>query len=144
MPLTIFAVYEYDEPIAPGESAIYFGTSNTEIRYEKNAGGNGHTRAMTADGSTELTGSAEDTEPHYGTHVFDGASSLLRVDGVLDASGDVGTESPATEGLSIGAARNGADEMEGVIAELIWYEGRLTDIEILQMESWLKRKWELY
>ena len=71
--------------------------------------------------------------------VFNGASSLMRIDGTGVLSGNVGAQSLL--GLSIGTDRNGNQTFQGKIAEVLVYDGGLNTEQIVAIEEYLKYKY---
>jgi len=139
-PTTLFVVYKYDSPLDSGENVLVASTLADRIRVGKHPGA-GHERYIHED--NDLLGSAEDTNAHYLTGIYDGASSSIRVDGAVDVTGDVGTKTPSSGGLSIGAQPNAGDDFHGAIGEILWYDALLNATQIGQVEAWLKTKWGL-
>src|SRR3546814_8815856 len=58
---------------------------------------------------------------------FNGASSSLRGNSVVEASGDAGTQT--LTGISVGARWDGAHFLNGDIAEIILVSGELTEAD---------------
>ena len=73
----------------------------------------------------------------YGA-IINGASSVIRVDGVA-TSGDAGSASLTL--LSIGSSYNNLQDLNGAIAEVIIVDGTLTAGQITATESYLADKW---
>ncbi len=73
------------------------------------------------------------------TAVFNGANSLLRIDGASVLGGNTGTL--GLSGLTIGADRNGNQVFNGKIAEVLVYDGGLNTEQILAIETYLREKY---
>jgi hypothetical protein len=92
-------------------------------------------------GSTDIKAGAWDANPHIHSVVFDGASSLQRLDGTQIAAGDASTN--ALEGIVVGANVNFNVRITGRIGEILVYGRRLSTTEIQRVEAYLKRKWRI-
>ena len=131
-PNTIFAVFQNDA--ASPADYIYDGDDGTNRhafylssnKYNLFAGGNPN-------------GGTIDTDPHISKAVFNGAGSSLFIDGSSVFTGSVGTQS--MDGITVGARYNGANFLDGAIAELIVVDGTLTADEISRVENYLANKW---
>jgi hypothetical protein len=89
-----------------------------------------------------LHGSQPDTDFHYITAVFNGASSQFWLDGVSEASGDAGSKD--VDGLTIGANYQGAAgnvDWIGDIAEIIIYDSELSAADRAEVETYLSNKY---
>lgn len=71
-----------------------------------------------------------------------GASSVVRLNGVQDASGDAGSTDFGTA-LNVGTNQIGGGVLLGDIGELVMYDADLTSTERDQVESYLMTKWGL-
>lgn len=83
-----------------------------------------------------------DTSAHLFTVQFNGASSLLRIDGAqVGAAGDAGSNS-GTVGLRLGADPNGPTSyFDGWIAEMFGYPVVHTAAQMASPEAKLRAKW---
>lgn len=91
-------------------------------------------------GSAELASAvAADTLPHVITAVFNGASSVIRLDGTQIAAGNAGTATVTTASppqISSSVSPNASDHYEG------WMFGSVLSTPNIQgVESWLKSRW---
>ena len=122
-PNTIFIVLKMDTTSPANFICDGVGGANRNIFWDP--GGN---RALYA--GSVVSGSAATTSPEIWCGVFNGASSNLWINGILDASGDPGAQN-LTNGLNIGSAGdsppNGA--LNGYIAEVIIYNTSLSDAD---------------
>jgi hypothetical protein len=71
-----------------------------------------------------LRGATADTDLHLMVTVGNGASSLIRVDGTTQSTGDAGSD--GLRPLAVGARYDGADRWNGRIAAIGIYEGIIT------------------
>jgi len=79
-------------------------------------------KRMWADDYTNLSGSAADTDQNLWFAVFNGASTLLHINGGSDvAAGDPGDY--AISGLTIGGRYSGEAFWDGRVQEIIYYRG---------------------
>ena len=82
------------------------------------------------------------TDFHSVSAVFNGASSLIAVDGGSDTTGTSGGGSFDTGSAAVGALRASSSEYwQGDIAELIVYDRALSSGERSQVEDYLAAKW---
>jgi hypothetical protein len=138
-PTTLFVVYQFSSPIKGGTAAMVWSANSDRIRWEKRTTGN----LRRIHENSDLIGTLEDTNAHYFTGIYNDVSSAIRIDGAVDVSGNVGTRTPSSDGLSIGATPGGLSGHQGVIGEVLWYDALLNATEISQVEAWLKNKWGL-
>lgn len=90
----------------------------------------------------DVKGSFTYTNATYASYLFDGAGSVLRMDGAQVASGNPGTD--VLSGAVIGAFYNTTSlPLDGYIAELMIYDGKLNDTDRDTMETYLYNKWFL-
>ncbi len=75
------------------------------------------------------------------TLLFNGATSEMRINGTRVLSGDVGNV--PLGGLTIGAWYNGTAAFNGKIAELLVYNGILTHSDVLDVEDYLRLKYQV-
>lgn len=81
-----------------------------------------------------------DTNWHYFTATYNGASSVLRLDGTQIASGNTGTNGYSNKRLLIGAD-NSTAYWSGYVAEVVVYDFILTTDQRTILESYLATKW---
>lgn len=89
-------------------------------------------------GST-VEDNAADTNPHIITSAFNGASSVLRVDGTQVASGDAGTNDPG--GMTVGKRRSNENYFNGLVGEVLEYDPNASGYSRTDVESYLSSKW---
>lgn len=92
-------------------------------------------------GSSVASTEAADTSTHIISAIFNGASSVLRIDGVQIAAGDPGAQ--ITGGITIGGFVDDSRFSSNVnMGEIIEYEDTtITGDEISQIESYLATRW---
>lgn len=133
-PNTIFAVAQSD--VATGQQYIMGGVDATD----RNILIMNATPVWDLYAGTDLPGGSADTSPHAFGGVFDGVSSELFVDGLSQATGDVGAGDSA--GLTVG--RRYATPFRywnGIICELIVIDGTLSTADRQNVEGYLAWKW---
>lgn len=140
-PTVVFVVYQFEAPLVNDYQRVFQSISKDNIRYQKRSGSNGHGRRMHENVAVDSNPSAMTTEPEMATLVYNAASSVMRINGVEIVTGDVGTKTPSSNGLSIGAQTDGSIAFGGTVGELIWYDGLLDTGEIADVETYLKDKW---
>jgi hypothetical protein len=95
--------------------------------------------------SPNLVGtSAGDNDPHVFICVFDGVTSKLYVDGVLQYTIDAGTN--GMDGLAVGSLYNGGSTffyLDGFIAEFIGLERVATTDDVAAITTYATSKWGL-
>lgn len=79
---------------------------------------------------------AGDTNYYYIVAVFDGASSLIRTNGVQAASGNAGTSTWNGSTPFIGAQAGGTTRMNGDILRIAAWKGRASAQQITNIENW--------
>lgn len=90
-----------------------------------------------------LNGPAADTVWHVFQSEYNGASSTFTVDGDVEASGDVGSDS-ISQGLRFGAVGDGASQYyNGHVAEVLLYSGSLSSADASSVLLYLQSKWGL-
>jgi len=138
-PFHVFVVFKFDAVNTNTNNHI-FCSNTTDVRFRNEHFGGGLARHQMFAGNG-LFGSATDTNWHIASTFYNGANSHLRLDGVLDASGDPGANS--LDGLILGEFLNGGFFMDGKIGEVVVYEGNQTSIES-DVESFLNDKWAVF
>lgn len=71
--------------------------------------------------------------------VFNGANSAIYENGVLRASGNIGSANPT--GINVGADNSGTQSFIGYMGELMGVSGALTATQIVEESRFLARKW---
>jgi hypothetical protein len=132
-PLTTFVVFHASSLSANGEfvgvNNVVAGLASTSF-YAVNAG-------------TLLSGGAPDLNLHLGTFTLNGASSSIRVDRTVVASGNAGTTTPGTHPVWLGTPfGGGVNFWNGAVAEVILYPSiALSAAQVSTIESYLRLKW---
>jgi hypothetical protein len=114
--------------------------------FDSETGSDSHS-IMLASGSSKfaleagsrLRASSWDKNWHIHSALFNGASSIKRLDGSQTASGDAG--SLGLDGITVGQRAEGASEFQGDVAEILVYDQELTDSDRDAVESYLSDKW---
>lgn len=135
-PFTSFIVARLDDAGSDTEKAIFDGD-----------GFNDHILASSTSDTWRLFGGSvldsntgTDSNPHIFSVLFDGASSVLRVDGNQIASGDAGT--PTFDGLTLGS-KGGPDTFSNeAIGEMLNYPQDKSAI-FSDVESYLSDNWNI-
>ena len=91
--------------------------------------------------SSFINGVAPDTSVHLFKVEFNTTSGKLFMDGSLDGSGDVGSQS--LTGLTVGSSFDTFDALDGFIAELLIYDSVITGTDATNIETYLNDKWGL-
>ncbi len=89
---------------------------------------------------TKLEGSLADTAWHDFVGVFNGASSLIYLDGTQVGSGSANT-SNLNGTVAVGAYSAPSNYWKGEIAEILWYNTVLSTGNRQAVEAYLKAKW---
>ena len=80
---------------------------------------------------------------YYGTTVVaNGASSIIRTNGTVFASGNIGSSTPA--GLTLGASGAGSRPSNTEIVEVIILPGVASQATIDAIEQYLRNRYSLY
>jgi hypothetical protein len=75
----------------------------------------------------------------------DGDSHVTRVNGSAGTTATgLGTTAFAINQIGLGAADSHADNLDGYIAEVLWYNSALSGGDITTVESYLNSKWSVY
>jgi hypothetical protein len=90
-------------------------------------------------GTADLIGPVRDGNFRILTGVFNGASSTIIANGSRWSTGNAGTHT--LTGLTIGAAYDASNCLNGDIAELIVYNATLTTAQRKRVERYLSKKW---
>jgi len=130
-PITIAAVAECT--VSSGRNGLSDGVANNfnlEWRFD--------TDNYDAFAGAGLSGGSPDQDPHIITILYDGANSVIRVDGTQIVSGDVGTNQ--LDGITLGSRLGSQAHFEGQIGEWFIYpqdkSAKFSDIE-----QYLSLKW---
>ena len=131
-PNTIFAVFHND------------AASPADYIYDGDDGTNRHAFYLSSNkynlfAGDNPNGGTIDTDPHISRAVFNRADSSLFIDGSSVCTGSVGTQS--MDGITVGARNNGANFLDGAIAEIAVFDGALTAQQIADTETYLANKW---
>ena len=133
-PNHIFVVFQYlSDPNST--SGVIGGANDGQHKIGNNNNGDLDLYAGNANGVVD--GDA-DTNPHIASGLFDGGSSVLRIDGTQVATGDVGGQDMG--GLTAGAQAGGNNYANVAIGEILPYQ---TDKSSNQsdIETYLANKW---
>lgn len=133
-PNTVFLVGRYD--VLTANQSIIDGTASPGRHLAFITGSPPH-YAFVA-GSSMVSTTDADANPHIHTVVVNGATSLYRVDGTQITTGNPGTDS--FTGITLAGSYFGSSYTV-TVSEIIAYNRVLTDPQIKQVESALKRKW---
>jgi len=86
-----------------------------------------------------LFGGASDTSTHIFIAEFNSTSSELFIDGVSSATGDAGSGS--ANDFRVGARYDGAEALDGFVAEVLVYDSALSTADREAVEAYLADKW---
>lgn len=135
-PNHIFIVFKYlSDPAEP--SAVCDGASDGRNKFGTDADGD---LDLYAGNSNNVVDGNADTNPHVASALFDGANSVLRLDGSQVASGDVGGQDLG--GLIVGSQPNDANYTNVAVGEILPYPQDKSGIQS-DVESYLADKWGL-
>lgn len=132
-PNEIFCVMKYDSGVPDGTIAIDGEGAGRNVIF-KSAGS-----IFSIFAGAVLEGRPWDSNTHILGGVFDGANSLVIVDGVIVGTGDPGSDSLI--GLTVGAALADVNYLDGDIAEIIIYNRALAISERNQVEQYLSSRY---
>lgn len=132
-PYQIFAIYQ--KRSSGTQEKLFDGTTDAALYEEFNRSSN---RSMLA-GGTRQSGSSGTTNAQVLTTLFNGASSVARIDGTQDISGDVGSN--ALDGLTVGANRADGQHGDYDVGEVLVYDADLSDTNRNSVETYLSDKW---
>lgn len=93
------------------------------------------------DGGTGLLGGAADDNWNIWCALFNGASSEFWLNGVSEASGNAGTDTP--DGITIGARYDNTYHWNGDIVEIIIYDAGLSDADKNEVGGYLADRYNL-
>jgi hypothetical protein len=79
------------------------------------------------------------TDLAYVGFIVDGVSSVVRVNGVIESTGDAGSQEPE-QAMYIGGDGD-TQEYEGYIAEVLFYSGALTDDDLAQIDAYIENRY---
>lgn len=134
-PLTIFAVSQHGGG-DDGTGFLFDGGGGERTAIYRASAGNWRFYA----GSESADIAASDAAPSITCAVFNGASSLFRLNGTQVSSNNTGSQG-VDDGLVIGSADGSVACWPGKISEIIVYSGAKTTGEIEQTEAYLSAKW---
>lgn len=106
-------------------------TSNRMLIREKNN--------WSMNAGAEVSGGTPDTSWHLFRADYNGADSVLWVDGVPVASGNAGSDTP--DGITIGANANGSSNWPGDMALVVVQNGAATSDDVAIMNSYASSYW---
>jgi len=86
-----------------------------------------------------LSTTAVDNAWHIHTLIIDGASTAIRIDGVVEATGNVGTDGQTN--IKFGWNGGYAASLNGAIREIVIYDALLTGGQITDVEAYLDAHW---
>lgn len=125
--------------LGTGGSAQYFcdGAASNGLAFGRSITNNYWFIRRTGAAASLTSSAGQDAAPHAFAAVFNGASSLLYVDGVQKASGDAGSSSPGTS-VVLGSNGAGSTMLNGVIGDYVLIKRALTADEISNATAWLR------
>jgi MYXO-CTERM domain-containing protein len=121
--------YVFDSSSFAGRNALFAGQSSNLTDWQLYAG-------TVLDSLPYPTGTFQ-----IHTAVFDGTDSLHAINGYNYTSGNTGAQ--ALAGLILGARANATQLLDGAIAEVIVYDGVLTDADRDAVENYLGGKYDI-
>jgi hypothetical protein len=132
-PNTIFLVGRSDVPAATFQTFTDGATSTGRhcLRYASSI--------YLAQTSNPISGGVTDANAHVWCVKFNGATSELRIDGAVVATGNVGTHS--LEGLTVGASYLLTGYLDGRLGEILLYNSAVSTIDAQRVEAYLRAKW---
>ena len=143
-PLTAFIVCAYDVTSGGGSNNAIDGRDNPSGYRSVNF-------SMRSTGWGSYAGSSwmapasgsPDTDWHYFTVYLDGASSYVRKDGASHATGNPGSQGTNGQILGMWKGKNTSYYMNGKIAEVLIFDGTLSDTNRNTTESYLANKYNI-
>lgn len=137
-PFTVFAVWDTDSIGGGGFGRIF----DTGTVFNPNfAQSSATTLQMNAGGQISYTKGFTPYSPLISSVLFNTLNSEIRENGVQEASGDSGTQTFDTSGITIGNSSTFNRGRDGSIAELLVYDKELTDDEHNQIGNYLADKY---
>lgn len=140
-PFTMYAVLEVDDN-ATNKNLLSGGTSGLVPVLATNG-----SEFLTLYAGTSISATtAVLTSPGVAVGLFDGATSVGRVNGSQVLTGNAGTIdwSPTDNGLSLGTfAGGGSQRWDGLVGEILLYAGKHTTAQTARVEGYLAWKWGL-
>lgn len=140
-PMTIFVIAERDTiPSGTGNRSYLYDNSQSANVWAFTKAGN---YAINSGSTLNTSLAAAVNTPELHTHIFDAGSSKYFVDGDLKAESGAG--SGDMDGIVIGLTQNASSNtgLDGLIGEIIIYNGLLSDSERQNIELYLMTKWGL-
>lgn len=132
-PTTVFAVAKGDATAT--QYNVFDTTSGRQNLYYRGTGQYG-----LWSGSAEVFGGTVNTNPHVFSCVFNGASSVLYLDGSSIATGNPGTNAASGQ-FRVGMNSTPGSRLDGWVAEIVFYPSALSTGGRQSVESYLKAKW---
>lgn len=80
---------------------------------------------------------------HYGTYIYNGVSSVSRLDGSQTAAGTIGAAPAAAGGITLGAFGDGSRSYNAEYAEVVQYASVLSAGDYGTVEAYLKARYAL-
>ena len=143
-PLTAFIVCAYDVTSGGGSNNALDGRDNPSgyraVNFSMRTNGWG---SYAGSAWMQPTSGSPDTDWHYFTVYLNGASSYVRKDGASHATGNPGSQGTNGQILGMWKGKNTSYYMNGKIAEVLIFDGTLSDTNRNTTESYLKDKYNL-
>lgn len=136
-PLTIIGVHDLNDGNTSNNSFVG-DAGNGQIQFELFQGD-----TELKAGTTLASGTTNSLTGEITVAVFDGADSLIRQNGSKYKTGDAGTNGFAN-GLHIAETPVGEGSFDGVVGELIVYDGAISIDDIQSEEQRLNDKFQIY
>lgn len=132
-PLTFCVIAESDSVVAD----MTMCAPNANLRFELESANLAHFNGAHNNGNGALV---QLNVPFYGALTIDAAGVVgMRLNDTVLSVGGAG--SSTTGGLEVGSRPGGAQNWDGVIAELLWFARVLTAAELNSMYSYMSAKW---
>lgn len=80
---------------------------------------------------------------HYGTNIYNGVSSVTRLDGSQTAAGSIGAAPAAPGGFTLGGFGDGSRTYNAEYAEVLQYTSVLSATDYGRVEAYLKKRYAL-
>jgi hypothetical protein len=145
-PFNVFVAAKLDATIVDDDLGHYIIDSDDTVNRmgiacRQQLGGDPDIFALYA--GSWLSGSATDSSMHLFVAVFDSASSLLRIDGSDDASGNPGSDN--ADGITVGARFSGSDWFKGdILVPAIIADPALSAADRAALETAINAYWSIY
>jgi hypothetical protein len=143
-PVTAFIVCAYDVTSGGGSNNALDGRDNPSgyraVNFSMRSTGWG---SYAGSSWMAPTSGSPDTDWHYFTVYLNGASSYVRKDGASHATGNPGTQGTNGQILGMWKGKNTSYYMNGKIAEVLIFDGTLSDTNRNTTESYLADKYNI-